>query len=180
MTHLRRLPALALLLLAACASPPPPAASAPIARIPRFAADDARVGTAGFVAQTLRLHHETATARYTLMAFVVGDTLTVGAMVRGPFRGQIRFVLAGHSLAFRFDTEAPPTEVEVVVDAGRAASLKGQGASFRGTMWINVDLPATTWLPPAARLSLLFDGADGTRILLPPDAPAYVVELIDS
>ncbi len=161
---------------AGCSSPPPPSGvetPAPaIAHIPRFAADDPRIETAGFVGLTLRKHHDAGDRRFTMMAFAVDDTLTLGAMVRGSYRGNVRWVVAGRAMTFRFDTDTETRETPVAVDAGATKQLTGRGATFRGTMWINVEVPKE-WLPPGGFLKLEFQEDDGPRVALPKLGASY-------
>lgn len=152
--------------LAACAGAPPPAG--PDFTVPCFTADDARVGQAGFVAATHRENRDVDGVRYTLMAFAVGDKLTLGAMVKGAFRGEVRWQVGERTLHVPFDAAAPAAASQVVV-AGDAAAppLQAQGAQFRGTAWTNIELPAA-WLPAGAPLALVFAPAQGTPVALPP------------
>lgn len=159
--------------LLACAHAPSTRDGAPAA-IPVFRADDSRIGTAGFVQQTLRIHAEHDGVRYTLMAFAVGDTLTLGAMVRGSFRGEVRMQVGAHDLRWPFDVEHPPQEVDIAVDGGRGASRIGHGASFRGTAWVNVELPLSAWLRDGDPLHLEFLRDDGTHVDLPSADQHYV------
>lgn len=164
-------------LAAACASPAGATKAGPEAQVPVFAAGDARVGTAGFVAETLRLHHERDGVRYTLMAFVVGDTLTLGAMVRGKFAGEVRWRIGDRRLSFAFDTDAAARDVPVSErDAG--TQLRGQGASFRGTSWVNLDLPLAGWAADGTPLELTFVPRAGAALALPDGGYHYTMRLV--
>lgn len=149
----------------------------PVAAIPVFAADDARVGAAGFVGETLRLSEEHDGVRYTLMAFVVGDRLTLGAMVKGSFRGTVRWTVGRRTLALPFDSAAPGAEVDVVATGAGDARLVAQGAAFRGTAWSNVELPTAEWIAAGTPLALAFERAVGGAVILPDPGHHYVVNL---
>ena len=135
--------------------------------VPSFAEDDERVETAGFVRETRRVSRTRtmpqpdgpdATAveeTFILMAFAVGDVLTLGAMTRQPFAGTVHLELGAARLSFDWDTETRDA-VSVAVagsEALAALSLKGQRASFRGTHWVNLELPvADAWTGDAVPL----------------------------
>lgn len=162
--------------LAACVGSPP-SQPGPRAEIPVFAADDARVSTPGFVQQTLRLRREQAGATYTLMAFVVGDKATFGAMVKGPFTGRVRWRIGARQLEMGFDAANPGAQVPVAIDGRVDNEIRAQGAAFRGTAWTNVELPAA-WLVAEAPLALQFAPVAGAPIDLPGDGRDYVVQLV--
>ena len=164
--------------LAACATPPaaPTTSPGPAAAIPTFAAGDARVNTPGFVAQTLRLNQERDGVRYTLMAFAVGDTLTLGAMVKGSFRGTVRWTVGSRRLELPFDTAKPGADAKATVD-GAASSLVGKGAEFRGTAWTNVELPLADWLHDGTALRLEFAPTEGQPLALPDAGHHFVAQL---
>jgi hypothetical protein len=168
-------------LLAACAATAPAGADAapdaPPAVIPVFASDDARVGTAGFVGSTLRLHEERGGARYTLMAFAVGDVVTLGAMVRDAvFRGRVRWRVGARVLEFPFDTESPGDAGPVTLDGARS-EFAAKGAAFRTTKWANVDLPAA-WFDGGTGLQLRFVAEGGEVAVLPVTADCYRATLV--
>lgn len=147
------------------------------AAIPVFAADDARVQTAGFVGQTLRLKKDHEGTNYTLMAFAVGDTLTLGAMVKGPFTGDVRWQVGDRSLTFPFDAAKAALGATVTVDDDPAKTLRGHGAAFRGTAWINVDVPLAEWLQDGTSMQLTFHANDGALLALPDIGYYYVARL---
>lgn len=162
-------------LMIACAAPHGVVdGGGPRAEVPVFAAGDARVGTAGFVQQTLRLPVERDGVTYTLMAFVVGDQATLGAMVKGSFRGAVRWAVGAHRLSLPFDAANPGAGVEVRVDDAARADVVAQGASFRGTAWTNVDVPAA-WLVDGAPLALEFAATGGSTVALPGGGEHFVV-----
>ncbi|MGK0300161.1 MAG: hypothetical protein ACI89X_001029 [Planctomycetota bacterium] len=163
--------------LASCASTAPTTLVGPAADIPVFASDDARVGTAGFVGQTLRLKQEHEGITYTLMAFVVGDTLTLGAMVKGKFAGDVQWSIGNHQLTFPFDSAAVQSGAIVSVSHDSETKLKGEGAAFRGTSWMNVDLPLADWAANGTALQLKFAAHDGATRTLPDAGYHYVVQL---
>jgi len=183
--------AVVLTLLAACAATAPAGADAagataagataapdaPPAAIPLFAADDPRVGTAGFVGSTLRLHEERGGARYTLMAYATGDTVTLGAMVRDAvFRGRVRWRVGARVIEFPFDSERPGDAGPVTLDGARS-EFAAQGAAFRTTKWANVDLPAA-WFDGGAGLQLRFVAEGGEVAVLPATADCYRATLV--
>lgn len=160
---------------AGCATPGAATAPGPDAAIPVFAADDPRVNTGGFVRETLRLHEERDDTRYTLMAFAVGDILTLGAMVRGSFAGAITWRIDGRELSLPFDTAASLADVPVSVRDEPGLELRGQGAAFRGTSWVNVELPLASWGSAGTALQLTFEPRTGEPVTLPDDGHHYVV-----
>ena len=142
-----------------------------------FATNDARVNTPGFVGQTLRVPKEVDGVRYTLMAFAVGDTLTLGAMVKGgAFRGTVHWTVGDRRLALPFDTATPGADAKVTVDSA-ASALVAKGAEFRGTAWTNVELPLADWLRDGTPLQLEFAPAQGQTQVLPEADHHYVARL---
>ncbi len=160
-------------LLAACATVEG-TARGPEIEVPVFAADDARVGTAGFVAQTLRLHREEAGVRHTLMAFRTGETWTLGAMVKGDFVGEVHWHLDGRHLHMPFSSSAPAGKVPVLAEPGGAQVASAEGASFRGTAWTNVELPRAC-LHDGSTVQLQFVAATGAVVTLPDAGVSYVL-----
>lgn len=148
----------------------------PDVEVPIFSADDPRVKTAGFVRETSRLHREEDGVRLTLMAFAVGKTLTLGAMVRGTFDGLVRWKIGGRRLSFAFDTTLATGEIPVEVE-GEAQKLTAQRASFRGTSWANIELPVGEWIEDGTPLQLVFLPRVGTPRFLPDDGYHYRVRL---
>jgi pimeloyl-ACP methyl ester carboxylesterase len=155
----------------------------PALAIPRFAADDPAVETAGFVARTLRVSRQRvvgdATQTFVLMVFAVGDTLTVGAMTKQAFAGVVRVELGEQAFEGEWDTSAKEPVAFTAAD-DEAPALEGQPGSFRGTSWVNVELPLAEWMPEGdASLRLTFLPQDGEPIALPGgEAPfrAYLAE----
>ena len=142
-----------------------------------FAADDSRVGTAGFVGQTLRLSKESDGVTHTMMAFVVGDTLTLGAMVKGEFTGNVHWQLGDRSLTFAFDASAVAADTAVMIDDDPSKTLQGHGASFRGISWINVDVPLADWAADGTSLQLTFTTNNGKLLTLPDAGYHYITHL---
>jgi len=174
--HLLFVPAL----LSACAAPTGLAAGPELA-IPVFAADDPRVGQAGFVGETLRLHREEDGTRYTLMAFRVGEAWTLGAMVRGDagFAGEVQWSIGERELVIPFDTAAPAATTQVRVTPPTEDEPTPEAAGFRGTVWVNVDLPAA-WIQRGTPVQLRFAARDGAAIALPDAGVAYTVVPTDA
>ncbi|MCB9885115.1 MAG: hypothetical protein H6838_06455 [Planctomycetes bacterium] len=165
-----------LLLLTGCATGAP-ADSGPALDVPVFAADDARVGTAGFVGQTLRVHREQDGVRYTLMLFRVGDTWTLGAMVKGDFAGEVRWTIDGRGLRIPFTTSAPAGKSQVYAEPGGAKVATAENASFRGTAWTNVEMPAGC-MRDGSHVQLQFVPANGAAIDLPEAGGGYTVHQV--
>jgi hypothetical protein len=164
-------------LLAACAATDPGATrTGPELPVPVFAAGDSRVGQAGFVGETLRLHKEEDGVRYTLMAFAVGDTLTLGAMVRGAFRGEVIWRVGDRTLRVPFDSGSPAQEATVQV-MGAAGPLVAHGAQFRGTSWTNVEVPVASWIAEGTPVQLTFSPQGGAAHVLPDAGFHYVARL---
>lgn len=167
------------LLFAACASAPkaPAVPAGPEIEIPRFAAGDPRVDQPGFVGQTLRLKHVVGDTTYTLMTFVVGDTLTLGAMVKGPFRGNVHWTIGARELRLPFDTKKAEKNTPVAVTGSRAV-ITAQGAWFQSNAWTNVELPCAEWLPAGTPLQLEFVPASGTAVTLPEAGAPYQAKFV--
>jgi hypothetical protein len=164
-------------LLGACAAVDPAVTrEGPELPVPVFAAGDPRVGQAGFVGETLRLHREDDGVRCTLMVFAVGDTLTLGAMVRGAFRGEVRWRVGGRTLRVPFDAGAPAKDAEVAV-AGAPGPLVAHGAQFRGTSWTNIEVPLAEWLADGTPVQLEFAPEAGSPRVLPDAGFHYVARL---
>ncbi|MEO6593630.1 MAG: hypothetical protein ABIP94_02630 [Planctomycetota bacterium] len=161
-----------------CASTNTATKVGPDAPVPVFAAGDARVETPGFVAETLRLHHERDGIRYTLMAFDVGEKLTLGAMVRGKFAGQVHWQVGDRRLSFPFDTESVGRDIAVTDSGDPERQLVGQSASFRGTAWVNVELPLADWVVDGTSLQLTFAPHTGAKLALPDEGHHYVLRLV--
>lgn len=166
-----------LVLLGSCAAGDARSRPGPEAVIPHFAADDARVNTGGFVAHTLRLHRDQDDVRYTLMAFAVGDQLTLGAMVKGAFRGTVHWTVGERQLRLPFDTAAPGTEVSVMMTGAPDFHLKARGAAFGGTAWTNLEVPVAGWIGAGTALQLAFFPAEGASQVLPEPGVHYLARL---
>jgi hypothetical protein len=154
------------------ASPGLAAAGGPPLQIPAFAASDPRVGKEGFVGETLRVRKEVDGTTFTLMAFAVGDTLTLGAMIKDTFRGTVHWTVGARELRVPFDAAAPvkcPVEV-----SGSDVRLVAEGAGFRGTSWTNIELPRTEWLPDGTPLQLEFLPEKGAAVAFPDRDVGYV------
>jgi hypothetical protein len=145
----------------------------PPLQIPAFAANDPRVDKPGFVGETLRVKKEVDGTTFTLMAFAVGDTLTLGAMVKGEFRGTVHWTIGSRDLRLPFDAASPGTHAEATV-AGSDRRIPAQGAAFRGTSWTNLELPRAEWLPDGTPLQLEFAPEKGSGAILPERGTSYV------
>lgn len=160
----------------------------PALAIPRFAAEDPAVETPGFVARTLRVTRQREVQRevqgearsFVLMVFAVGDTLTVGAMTKQAFAGVVRLELGERTLEGAWETSSKESVAFTAAGDDEALELEGQPGSFRGTSWVNVELPLAEWMPDGeTSLRLTFLPADGEPLALPGgEAPfhAYLAE----
>lgn len=147
--------------------------------VPSFAAGDPQTKTAGFVRRVRLVEREVGGSRYILMAYVVGETLTLGAMVQGAFAGEATFTLdsprgSGGLVRLTMPFAGEPGAVPVPLRSVRGGvvdgedSVFGQRAGFRGYRWVTVDLPAAEWLPRAGRrLGLVFYGGPDGPVCLP-------------
>lgn len=163
------------LLSAACASPP----ANPL-EVPSYAADDPRPQQGGFVRDVRLEEVERDETKYILMAWRVGDVLTLGAMTQGPFVGHVRWSL--DDALFDFDVVAKPASQDVPVRVtgapAAAGPLRGETAGFRDYRWTNIDLASPVWLSnDQCALSVTFEAADGAVVTLP-DRGAYAVRMI--
>lgn len=143
----------------------------PDLRIPMFPADNERVSTAGFVSQTLRVHQRVPAAgdgdlhQFTLTAFAVGDTLTLGAMTYQEFQGTVRWEIGDTTVSFSFDTNVRGM-VPVRIGGAEPEEI-GQFGSFRGIHWVNVELPLPIAGENIVPLRLLFEPDRGDTVALP-------------
>lgn len=154
-------------------------AAGPDMAVPVFDADDPQVQTAGFVRKTLRLTEEHDGVTYTLMAFVVDDTMTLGAMVKGGFSGDVEWRVADRSAALPFDTDASLSDVPVMVhDDQGDSTLVGQGASFRGTSWVNIEVDVDAWGADGTPIQLIFTPRTGSAVHLPDASHHYVLRRV--
>lgn len=148
--------------------------------MPSYPANDPRTQTGGFVRDVRLVEVEDGDTTYTLMAFEVGGTLTLGAMTKGPFEGTAEWQLGAAGLVVRFAAEPRSGIVPVATRNAPAgtAELDGEKAGFRTFQWINVDVDSSRWLPtqPAA-LSLTFASRDGKRVRLP-ESGVYAAQTV--
>lgn len=137
--------------------------------VPHFAADDPLVNQAGFVRETLRLNHEQGGTTYTLMAFRVGDVVTLGAMVQGGFDGSVEWQLGRSRIRLPFPQEPSDSRVAAEVHSSQpgAGEVVGQRASFQGTTWINVELDQDAWFSGPVSVQLTFWPRTGPPVFLP-------------
>ena len=164
------------LLSAACASPP----ANPL-EVPSYAADDPRPQQGGFVRDVRLEEVEQDETKYILMAWRVGDVLTLGAMTQGPFVGHVRWSLDDALLDFDVVAKPASQDVPVRVTGAPAAAgpLRGETAGFRDYRWTNIDLASPVWLSDdQCALSVTFEAADGAVVTLP-DRGAYAVRMIE-
>ena len=164
--------------LAAChATGDGDAATTPLS-IPSYRADDPRPQTGGFVREVRLAETIVGETKFILMAFRVGDTLTLGAMTEGPFEGTARFRLGEHELGFEFAPEHGDVAVETTNPPAGVERPIGQQAGFKGFRWVNVDLDSDAWLPDgAARLDLRFTDRAGRVTSLPTTGSAFAARL---
>ena len=142
----------------------------PWLRVPQFAKDDERVETAGFVRLTQRVDRHQGEGRFSLMAFAVGDRITLGAMVKGAdFKGKLRFRINKVSATFDFDSEKPSKEpIPGMMKGSIDTKLVGEQASFRGVHWITVEFAKSDlWTTSFPSLALDFLPSKGEALSLP-------------
>lgn len=152
---------------------------APDLAIPRFAEEDERVGTAGFFARTLRTGRLDAPspldaevspppAHRRLMAFAVGDTLTLGALTDREFEGQVEFQVGKMSFELPWNTSGAQGPIPARSKGSIDTKAQGQPGSFRGQHWVNIELPLEDVLPGAqGPLRLLWKPSQGATLALP-------------
>ncbi len=155
----------------------------PDLRIPMFPADDERVSTAGFVTQTLRVHKRVPAAgdgdlnQFTLMAFAVGDTLTLGAMTYQEFQGDVLWEIADTTVSFSFDTNVRGM-VPVRIGGAKPEEI-GQFGSFRGIHWVNVELPLPIPDENGILLRLRFQPGRGDTVAIPGGPAPFAAAFTD-
>jgi len=170
--------AIVLALSASCAAPNGRAPEPLPLEVPTYAADDPRPNSGGFVREVRLVDVERGGTKYTLMAFRVGDVLTLGAMTEGPFVGEVEWQLGAHRLRFEVATEPRSGRVLVAVEPVQAAQLHGDKAGFGAYSWTNIELPAPDWWPDGGRsLQLTFEPATGDAVRLPADG-AYAAQFV--
>jgi len=100
-----------------------------------------------------------------LMAWAVGDTLNVGAMVDGPFKGSLRFEIDGRSgMEIPLDNEAPETQ-------GGSPWFTGKAD---GRTWVRLSLPGAK---ERKRLCLTLVPGEGKPVRLPGGAGSFALRL---
>jgi|GEM_PF-4924208 len=169
MKHTCRLLMSPLWLVAACA-PYPSAPSTPL-EIPSYPAGDPRTETGGFVRQVRLVEVERDGATFILMAWRTGEVLTLGAMTKGRFEGEVCWSINSAELSFKAELKpasqrvavrasgAPPTAVEPV----------GETAGFRDYRWTNIELAAPLWIDgDECALRVTFAPKSGAAVSLPP------------
>lgn len=162
----------ALLLFASCSVGPPLA-------VPAYRADDPVVNQGGFVNQVRLVEVEREGTSYILMAWAVGDTMTLGAMVRGPYAGDAVWRVGSYGFRVALnDREDAPAVVDVSAPSG--TGLTAQAAGFQGFRWVNVDVDRATWFRDGkADLALEFVPTVGEPIVLPDEGRAYEARLVE-
>ena len=147
--------------------------------IPSYSIDDPRPQSGGFVSQVRLAEIERAGTRYILMAWEVGDVLTLGAMTQGPFEGEVDWRIGDAHIHFSVDAESGSGKVPVTASAAPngVEPLSGERAGFRDFRWTNVELRTSQWLSErSGALSVSFRANDGAVVSLPP-AGAYAMHL---
>ncbi len=129
--------------------------------VPHFSADDPSVNTGGFVARTTRVVRDVGDTSFTLMAFAVGSTATLGAMVNGPFEGTATWTVGERT--FSVPLSRSNRGMAVSVDGVAADGAHG---GFDSWDWVNVDLPVDGWLPDGTEVRVDFVG-DGRTVSIP-------------
>lgn len=152
----------------------------PDIRIPHFAEGHPSVGTAGFVRRTLRARRMIGDDVYELMAFAVGSKLTLGAMVKQPFSGKVRFSVQPDGRETPLTITAPfvhPRRDGATTGAALSASadsvsLEPEQASAGPWGWISVELDIARWHLDSGSfaIALEYEGANGNVVL--PAQPA--------
>lgn len=151
--------------------------------VPSYAADDPRPRTGGFVRDVQLAETERDGDRFILMAFEVGTTLTLGAMVEGDFEGDVVWRLNDAKLTLRLASKQPPAGVSVTVEEGPSGVEVpvGQQAGFRGYRWVNIELDSARWLPGRiGALSLTFEPEQGDAVRLPVDEHVFAARLVEA
>ena len=149
--------------------------------VPSFTKDDKRIDTAGFVRLTRRVSWTKDKATWTLMAFRVGDVVTLGAMVKGAdFSGQVRFSLGETAVEVPFDTKVKPKDKVAARTVGQKdAKVTAQQASFRGTHWINAELKVNDWFTKRPMpLVVEFLPKSGEPVRLPGASASFAVTFV--
>ena len=169
--------ALLALTLVACGGPSAsssvsPAQTGEALLVPQFAIDDPLVGTAGFVARTTRVNRPIDGTTFTLMAFAVGDVLTLGAMVEGPFDGTAHWTVGQRTFSVPIRRSNRGT-TDVAVSG---QTFVGRHGGFNAFDWVNVEVPIDEWLPNGTRVRLDFE-AECVRVVLPDDDRWFVSEV---
>lgn len=164
---------LVIFLLASCSVSGPPLV------VPAYRADDPVVNQGGFVNQVRLAEVKDEATSYILMAWAVGDTMTLGAMVQGPFAGDAIWRVGSYGFRVSFDTEQDPQVLDLSAPPGNV-DLVAQTAGFRGFRWVNVEVDRAGWFPDGeADLALEFCPTGGQPIVLPDAGWAYAAHLVE-
>lgn len=145
--------------------------------VPVFSEEDA--GGAGFFRSILNVGRNLeGEVHCSLNAFAVGDTLTLGPMVKGgKFKGEVSIRVGDRELVFPFDTEAEGRTATVQVNGGESAgNLEGRRAGTSdGTRWTHVEVPLADWMPAdGTKVTVEFRAEGGKAIQIPAAGTSFV------
>ncbi len=143
------------------AAPPPPDEEPLV--VPHFAAEDPRVGTAGFVRETTRVNETRGETTFTLMVFAVGDRLTLGAMVRGQYNGTAVWAVGDRSFSVPLD-RSNRGRTDIAVDGVPGG---GRHGGFDDYDWVNVEVPLAVWLSDGTRVRLTYEVPGADVVVIP-------------
>ncbi|MEM7204045.1 MAG: PQQ-binding-like beta-propeller repeat protein [Planctomycetota bacterium] len=152
----------------------------PVLEIPSYAADDPRPKSGGFVREVRLAEVERDGTKYILMAWEVGEVLTLGAMTQGPFEGDVDWRLDDAHVRFAVTTEPRSGKVAVVAKhaSAGASPLEGRKAGVGDYRWTNVDLPSPLWFARRrGAVSLTFRAKDGAVVTLPQNG-SYAARMV--
>jgi hypothetical protein len=133
-----------------------------VALIPRFAAGESRVAKPDLGGDLFRIDRDVAGQKFTLLAVAVGNTLTVGARVKGSFAGNVTWRVGNHQLKFVLGARQPPAEIPIEVMGELAGSnFVGRATGSQSFRQVDIDLPLDTLTNGNGALQVRFIPGDG-------------------
>lgn len=130
--------------------------------IPRFATGESRVAQPDLGGDLFRIDRDVADQKFTLLAVAVGNTLTVGARVKGSFAGNVIWHVGNRQLKFVLGARQLPAEIPIEVMGELAGSnLVGRATESQGLRQVDIDLPLDTLTKGNGALQVRFLLGDG-------------------
>lgn len=127
----------------------------PVLVVPSFKKEDPRTKTAGFVAETVRVSRIVKNDRFILMAFSVGDKVTLGCMVYQPFDGEVQLEIGQRILRVPFSTSNKQRRIDVW-EGSEKMDFQGGVGRVRKIVWFTMEMEKKKWFKDSTSLSITF------------------------